>query len=132
MSKKKRMKKKIKACSECDYKAPNENILRNHNDNVHKGVKRFSCNLCIYTSFYKHLVTQHQKHQHKGLDGKIKRIWCDKCDQVQQHGSCLSASDTKAKTIGKSKVKHDSNENERAKYLIRKFNTSYKELNKQP
>ena len=97
-------------CPECDFKTAHNQHLNNHIKSIHRGEKRFSCNICEYTSFYKHLVAQHQKHQHRDRqqETKIKRIGCDKCEENIQHSSCIK--DVERKNVKIEKKSSDATE----------------------
>ena len=93
----------LKLCDQCDYKASNRRILRQHKlrmhegntlnechlcdkefsrkdslkchlEQVHHSVKRFQCDQCQFETYTKAKIKQHKSSKHEGITYK-----CDQC-----------------------------------------------------
>ena len=42
--------RKLLQCNKCTYKTERQKLLHLHNDAVHRGVKRFKCDMCSHKS----------------------------------------------------------------------------------
>lgn len=52
------------SCPICSKLFRHDQYLITHVDTVHNKIKRFSCDLCFYTTFWKHAITSHLMHTH--------------------------------------------------------------------
>ena len=77
-------------CKECDFQTEREDTLRNHTNNVHLAVKRFSCSHCDYKSYYRNLLKYHLKRQHEDSEQRVLVIGCIKCESGEKHELCTN------------------------------------------
>ena len=63
-------------CQQCDYKASNKSHMRQHVQNVHKGLK-YDCTNCDYKSGDKSNLNRHMNKYHLGVT-----YACDLCKQI--------------------------------------------------
>ena len=76
-------------CSQCDYKANNEKVMRSHNDMVHLKLLKYFCNICQYKCYMKASMKSHMKHKHKDGQSKILfKIGCNLCENNEEHETC--------------------------------------------
>ena len=74
-------------CLECDFKAPVISHLRRHIDSVHRGLKKFPCDLCEHRATTKQGLERHIRVRHLNL----KDLQCPHCDYKTSAPDALRA-----------------------------------------
>ena len=74
-------------CLECDFKAPVISHLRRHIDSVHRGLKKFPCDLCEHRATTKQGLERHIRVRHLNL----KDLQCPHCEYKTSAPDALRA-----------------------------------------
>ena len=74
-------------CLECDFKAPVISHLRRHIDSVHRGLKKFPCDLCDHRATTKQGLERHVRVRHLNL----KDLQCPHCEYKTSAPDALRA-----------------------------------------
>ena len=84
-------------CNKCEYSTNIKQSLKFHTERVHLEVQKFFCRNCSYKTYMKSTLKRHMKSKHNELNGKILRIGCIKCEQMEEHQNCTLEVKTQSK-----------------------------------
>ena len=71
------------SCDQCDFKGDSSDKLTKHINQVHLGLRPFSCTICKASFKRKAHLEIHQTEVHS--DEQVKKFMCDKCDFKSSH-----------------------------------------------
>ena len=90
---------------QCNFESSYSMNLEHHKERVHEGIKRYSCNICEKTTYYKLTFINHQKTKHESKEFKIvKKIGCQKCDAETKHYCCTNRKLEREKSGGRRRI----------------------------
>jgi KRAB domain-containing zinc finger protein len=67
-------------CDHCDKVFTRNTTLKDHINAIHNKIKRYCCDLCDYSAYYRTSLNRHSKDVHLG--GNKEEFKCDHCDKA--------------------------------------------------
>ena len=90
--------KKLLPCGECPFETRGKNSLKHHMENIHLGIRRYSCTICSFKAYNKQTVREHQTHNHEKTACSIVGIGCSYCEKGVSHIKCIFESSEKERS----------------------------------